>query len=83
MLTLVADTLDDEGITYARYDGKMTMAERDAVIENFKSPKGPQILMLSLACGALGLNLTVAENVSIFKGSQGVGADLSLPGLLT
>lgn len=41
----------------------MKMTERDAVIENFKSPSGPQILMLSLACGALGLNLTVAENV--------------------
>jgi SWI/SNF-related matrix-associated actin-dependent regulator of chromatin subfamily A3 len=62
-LRYLADCLDDEGIEWIQFDGTLNLEERDSVIEAFKAPGGPPVLLLSLACGSLGLNLTCATNV--------------------
>jgi SNF2 family DNA or RNA helicase len=50
-------------ITSVRYDGSMTHGQKQGVLDEFHSDPDVQVLLMSLKCGALGLNLTVANRV--------------------
>ncbi|TDL15102.1 hypothetical protein BD410DRAFT_796684 [Rickenella mellea] len=63
MLDLVGVFLKQQGIETIRYDGKMNRMARVEAIQRFKKPNGPRVMMISLKCGGVGLNLTVANRV--------------------
>ncbi|ELU42195.1 SNF2 family DNA-dependent ATPase [Rhizoctonia solani AG-1 IA] len=46
-----------------RYDGQMKREEREHALSRFKKQGGPKIILISLKCGGVGLNLTEANRV--------------------
>lgn len=63
MLDLIEPIFEAENIKYTRYDGSMTSAKREASLDNLRSDPSCTVLLCSLKCGALGLNLTCASRV--------------------
>ncbi|CAB46673.1 DNA translocase Rhp16b [Schizosaccharomyces pombe] len=51
------------GIGFVRYDGRMNNRAREKSLDLLRSDSGTQVLLCSLKCGALGLNLTCASRV--------------------
>ncbi|ORY75046.1 SNF2 family N-terminal domain-domain-containing protein [Leucosporidium creatinivorum] len=70
-LDLIEAHLDEAGISHCRFDGSMPQKKREAVIKSFSKPidlnstkaQSPQVMLISLKAGALGLNLTCASQV--------------------
>ncbi|KAJ7427048.1 hypothetical protein BTVI_01447 [Pitangus sulphuratus] len=59
MLKVVAVHLQRLGLKYATVDGSVNPKQRMDVVEEFNSnPKGPQVMLVSLLAGGVGLNLT-------------------------
>ncbi|NXV28935.1 TTF2 factor, partial [Rissa tridactyla] len=59
MLKVVAVHLKRLGLKFATVDGSVNPKERMDVVEEFNNnPKGPQVLLISLLAGGVGLNLT-------------------------
>ncbi|NWZ38410.1 TTF2 factor, partial [Brachypodius atriceps] len=59
MLKVVAVHLQRLGLKYATVDGSVNPKQRMDVVEEFNSnPKGPQVMLISLLAGGVGLNLT-------------------------
>jgi SNF2 family DNA or RNA helicase len=54
-----------EGLTYDRYDGRVSDKERERILHNFKKEDGKDVLILTTQIGGLGLDLPVA-NIVIF-----------------
>ena len=67
MLDLIQPFLDNEDINYVRYDGSMRNDLREASLSRLKKDPDCQVLLCSLRCGALGLNLTAANRVVILE----------------
>ncbi|KAK9451216.1 SNF2 family N-terminal domain-containing protein [Limtongia smithiae] len=63
MLDLIQPFLRQQGITFARYDGSMKPQQRVEALEKLTNEKEVTVLLCSLKCGALGLNLTCASRV--------------------
>lgn len=64
MLDLVGPFLTMRGIKYLTYDGRISRQRKDHMIKQFRDPKaGYMVLLMSLRCGSLGLNLTSAHRV--------------------
>ncbi|NXH15279.1 TTF2 factor, partial [Bucco capensis] len=59
MLKVVAVHLQQLGLKYATVDGSVNPKQRMDVVEEFNNnPRGPQVMLLSLLAGGVGLNLT-------------------------
>ncbi|NWW74904.1 TTF2 factor, partial [Climacteris rufus] len=59
MLRVVAVHLQRLGLNYATVDGSVNPKQRMDVVEEFNNnPKGPQVMLVSLLAGGVGLNLT-------------------------
>ncbi|NXG55267.1 TTF2 factor, partial [Hemiprocne comata] len=59
MLKVVAVHLQQLGLKYATVDGSVNPKQRMDVVEEFNNnPKGPQVMLVSLLAGGVGLNLT-------------------------
>jgi SNF2 family DNA or RNA helicase len=79
MLDIIEPFLQKEGIAFARYDGSMKNDDREASLRRlrgegeFAPRKGKEdrnwcgVLLCSLKCGALGLNLVTACRVVILE----------------
>lgn len=67
MLDLVEPFFRKDGIKYTRYDGSMRNDAREAALNSLRNDKGTRVLLCSLKCGALGLNLTAASRVVILE----------------
>lgn len=67
MLDLVEPFLRKEGIKYVRYDGGMKNDAREASLHSLRNNNSTRVLLCSLRCGALGLNLTAASRVVILE----------------
>ncbi|KAI9657815.1 MAG: hypothetical protein M1831_004051 [Alyxoria varia] len=71
MLDLVSPVLNQHGYAHVRYDGRMNPTEREnslnALKKSSKNNGGASILLCSLRCGSLGLNLTAASRVVILE----------------
>ena len=50
-------------IVFTRYDGSMTTAKREKSLDRLRDDPECTVLLCSLKCGALGLNLTCASQV--------------------
>ena len=60
-LAIVRKTLDAERVPYLYLDGKTR--DRQSLVEEFQSDAGPQLFLISLKAGGLGLNLTNADYI--------------------
>ncbi|KAI1826717.1 hypothetical protein F4861DRAFT_42884 [Xylaria intraflava] len=67
MLNLVEPFLRKGGLKYVRYDGSMKNDAREAALHSLRNDKNTRVLLCSLKCGALGLNLTAASRVVILE----------------
>ena len=67
MLDLVEPFLEDADYRFVRYDGKMRNDAREASLQALRTDPKTRILLCSLRCGSLGLNLTAASRVVILE----------------
>lgn len=67
MLDLIEPFLRQKGFKFTRYDGKMRNDMREASLNRLRTDKNCRILLCSLKCGSLGLNLTAATRVVILE----------------
>jgi len=63
LLDLIEPLLAEKSITYSRLDG--STRNRDQVISEFQKPDGPNLMLISLKAGGLGITLTAADHVFI------------------
>ncbi|KAI9650807.1 hypothetical protein NHQ30_000840 [Ciborinia camelliae] len=67
MLDLIEPFLRQKGFKYTRYDGGMKNDLREASLDRLRNDKNCRVLLCSLKCGSLGLNLTAATRVVILE----------------
>jgi SNF2 family DNA or RNA helicase len=67
MLDLIEPFFKRDGYKYTRYDGSMRNDLREASLARLRNEKSCRILLCSLKCGSLGLNLTAATRVVILE----------------
>lgn len=67
MLDLIEPFLRKESFIFTRYDGSMRNDLREASLERLRTHTQTRILLCSLKCGSLGLNLTAASRVVILE----------------
>ncbi|KAG0945108.1 hypothetical protein G6F57_003561 [Rhizopus arrhizus] len=63
MLDLLDIPLSQHGFTYCRYDGSMSAQERERSLLSLRYDQNCTVMLISLKCGSLGLNLTAANRV--------------------
>ena len=63
MLNVIERVLKKHDIRHVRYDGRRTGAQRASILSDFRSDPTISVLLMSLQCGALGLNLTCANHM--------------------
>ncbi|PQE26465.1 hypothetical protein CJF30_00001209 [Rutstroemia sp. NJR-2017a BBW] len=66
-LDLAAVLLESTGLHYSLIHGGLGLKARLKVLDEFRSPKGPNILLMTLGTGAVGLNLAVATRIYILE----------------
>jgi SNF2 family DNA or RNA helicase len=64
-LDLIETPLKTEHIPFVRYDGSMNAKEREQVLSVFRENSKYNVILVSLKCGSLGLNLTCANRVCL------------------
>ncbi|KAI0342316.1 hypothetical protein BDW22DRAFT_1395176 [Trametopsis cervina] len=62
-LQLVSDYLTENGFLHVKYQGDMNRSKRDQAVRAFMSKEKASIMLMSLKCGGVGLNLTRANHV--------------------
>jgi SNF2 family DNA or RNA helicase len=67
MLDLIEPFLENDGLDFTRYDGSMRNDLREASLNKLRNDKSCRVLLCSLKCGSLGLNLTAATRVVILE----------------
>lgn len=67
MLDLIEPFLRKRGYQFVRYDGGMRNDAREASLHALRTDPGTKVLLCSLKCGGLGLNLTVACRVVLLE----------------
>ncbi|KAB8294038.1 hypothetical protein EYC80_009496 [Monilinia laxa] len=67
MLDLIEPFLRQKGFKYTRYDGGMKNDLREASLDRLRNDDNCRVLLCSLKCGSLGLNLTAATRVVILE----------------
>ncbi|KAK3717408.1 hypothetical protein LTR37_005797 [Vermiconidia calcicola] len=67
MLDLIEPHLRSSNLRFARYDGSMRPDERETSLRSLREDPKCRILLCSLKCGSLGLNLTAAARVVIVE----------------
>ena len=66
-LDLIEMALEDNEIQYVRLDGRMSRTERSASLERFRDDATVRVILVSIAAGGLGLNLTSASKVYVME----------------
>lgn len=67
MLDIIEPHLKKACLKYVRYDGSMKNDAREASLDSLRNNKATRVLLCSLKCGSLGLNLTAASRVIIVE----------------
>ncbi|GBC00458.1 hypothetical protein RclHR1_38680001 [Rhizophagus clarus] len=60
-LDLIEIAFKDANVKFVLFDGKMLCNQREETVNNFNNDPEIKVLLISLKCGFLGLNLTVAN----------------------
>ncbi|KAI0640989.1 P-loop containing nucleoside triphosphate hydrolase protein [Trametes meyenii] len=63
MLDLCEEIFARNEIRNLRYDGSMNRDAREHTLNQFENPDGPRVLLISIKCGGVGLNLVSANRV--------------------
>ena len=68
-MDIIRDALDDCAISNVRYDGSLSVMDRENVLRRFRSSDddGPRVLIIQMNCGACGINLQAASRVYIMR----------------
>lgn len=67
MLDLIEPFLHKAGHRFVRYDGSMRNDAREASLHQLRTNSRIRVLLCSLKCGSLGLNLTAASRVIVLE----------------
>lgn len=67
MLDIIEPHLKHASMGYVRYDGSMRPDAREASLNSLRTDPKTRVLLCSLKCGSLGLNLTAASRVVIVE----------------
>lgn len=67
MLDLISPHLVASGLKFVRYDGSMRPDARESSLKSLREDPRCRVLLCSLKCGSLGLNLTAASTVVIVE----------------
>ena len=67
MLNLIEPFLRQKGFKFTRYDGSMKNDLRETSLARLRNDANCRVLLCSLKCGSLGLNLTAATRVVILE----------------
>ncbi|KAL1667297.1 SNF2 family N-terminal domain-containing protein [Schizophyllum commune] len=62
-LQLLSDYLSERHVAHVKYQGDMSRNARDAAVRAFMAKDKAKVMLMSLKCGGVGLNLTRANNV--------------------
>ncbi|KAJ3999884.1 SNF2 superfamily protein [Lentinula boryana] len=62
-LTLVSHYLQENNVLHVKYQGGMSRTKRDVAVRLFMAKDKARVMLMSLKCGGVGLNLTRANNV--------------------
>lgn len=66
-LDVVEAGFNQTGISALRFDGKVPHKDRQGVVERFRNDRSVRVVLLTLACGAAGLTLTVASRAYLME----------------
>ncbi|KAF2135855.1 uncharacterized protein K452DRAFT_280884 [Aplosporella prunicola CBS 121167] len=66
-LDLISIALEDEHFTYTRLDGTMSRKKRKDALDAFRDDTTVQIMLISIAAGGLGLNLTSGSRAYVME----------------
>ena len=66
-LDLIQIALEDNGIKYARLDGRMSRKNRNASLDAFRDDPEVCVILISITAGGLGLNLTSGSKVYVME----------------
>ncbi|KAL3496710.1 P-loop containing nucleoside triphosphate hydrolase protein [Aspergillus germanicus] len=64
---MVQSMLDASQISYVRIDGKVSQRDRALALSRFQTDLSIQVMLLSIYCGAEGLNITAASRVYLME----------------
>ncbi|KAL2802257.1 SNF2 family N-terminal domain-containing protein [Aspergillus granulosus] len=64
---MIQSMLDASTITYVRIDGTVSQRDRVLALLNFQKDPSIQVMLLSIFCGAEGLNITAASRVYLME----------------
>lgn len=66
LFLILKDTLKSQGIESLIFDGSMDINRRSTTLDRFRDSSKHNVLLCSLKCGSVGLNLTCASRVILF-----------------
>lgn len=66
-MDLIGKAFDEHSIKFVRLDGSMSRPARSEVIDQFRSNPEIEVIIISIAAGGLGLNLTCAQKVYVME----------------
>ena len=66
-LDLIQIALEDNGIKYARLDGKMSRKNRNLSLDAYRDDPEVCVILISITAGGLGLNLTSGSKVYVME----------------
>ena len=61
---MVSRYLTNEGFAHVKYQGSMSRDERSRAVRAFMAKDNATVMLMSLKCGGIGLNLTRANRAS-------------------
>ena len=61
---MVSRYLTNEGFAHVKYQGTMSRDERGRAVRAFMAKDNATVMLMSLKCGGVGLNLTRANRAS-------------------
>lgn len=66
-LDILSQLLEEAGVPYLQVDGRVNYKDRSTRLKDFKEDAQVLVLLMSIETGAVGLNLTVANQVHIVE----------------
>ena len=62
---MVSRYLTEEGFAHVKYQGSMSRDERNRAVRAFMAKDNARVMLMSLKCGGVGLNLTRANSTYV------------------